>query len=210
MLAGRKHGDDCLGTGDRFLGRRRARGAARLGAQQRILAEIEGAHLMPRLGEVRGHPAAHVAEPDECDLHDLFLIADGRLAEPRDHLAAFTGILVAGGGEFGDGEADQVALARDAPDQCDGLVDRQLAVGVGEIGKFGRVEHVEVEMDMDRARSAGRPDRASQAEFALQRPIAIVADLDAEIAEAPASIGAPSRARIGAGARPKIAATGMP
>ena len=30
--------------------------------------QVEGADLMPRLGEVRRHPAAHVAEADECDL----------------------------------------------------------------------------------------------------------------------------------------------
>ena len=45
-----------------------------LGAGQRVLAEVEGHHLMPRLGEVRGHPAAHVAKPDECDACHVLLV----------------------------------------------------------------------------------------------------------------------------------------
>ena len=32
---------------------------------ERIGGEIEGADIMPRLCEIRGHPAAHIAEPDK-------------------------------------------------------------------------------------------------------------------------------------------------
>ena len=65
VLAGREHGDHRLGVGHRLGGRAGARAAAGLGPAQRVLDEIEGAHLVPRLGEVRGHAAAHIAEPDE-------------------------------------------------------------------------------------------------------------------------------------------------
>jgi len=37
----------------------------------RFRHEVEGADVMPCFGEVRRHPAAHVAEADECDTrHD--------------------------------------------------------------------------------------------------------------------------------------------
>src|SRR4051812_38852714 len=33
--------------------------------------QVERAHLVPRLGEVRRHPPAHVPQSDECDLRHL-------------------------------------------------------------------------------------------------------------------------------------------
>ena len=69
MLARGEHGDDGFGADD-GLGRRCSAGAACFDrARQRFLAEVEGAHLMPRLREVRSHAAAHIAESDECDFH---------------------------------------------------------------------------------------------------------------------------------------------
>jgi len=41
--------------------------ASRLGTIERIGRQIVSANIMPRLGEVRGHPAAHIAQADECD-----------------------------------------------------------------------------------------------------------------------------------------------
>ena len=68
MLAGRQHGDD-RSAPSHASAADAARGAAALGgAAERFLAKVEGADFMPGLGEVRRHPAAHVAEPDECDL----------------------------------------------------------------------------------------------------------------------------------------------
>ena len=66
MLARGKHGDDGFGMRDRGLGAVGDRAAIGLGAGERVRAEVEGHDLMPRLGEVGGHPAAHVAKPDEC------------------------------------------------------------------------------------------------------------------------------------------------
>jgi hypothetical protein len=36
---------------------------------ERRRGEVERPHRMIRLGQVRGHPAAHVAEADEGDVH---------------------------------------------------------------------------------------------------------------------------------------------
>ena len=54
-------------SGDRFRGRGGAARAAAFGALQRGLGEIEGDDVVAGLGQVRGHAAAHIAEPDECD-----------------------------------------------------------------------------------------------------------------------------------------------
>ena len=69
VLRGGKHGDDDVRVPHRFLGRRgAARSRLSTAVLRRLLAEIESADLMPRLGEVRRHSAAHVAKADECDL----------------------------------------------------------------------------------------------------------------------------------------------
>ena len=39
--------------------------AVGLGRCQRFFRQVEGVHFVPRLDEVRGHAAAHVAEADE-------------------------------------------------------------------------------------------------------------------------------------------------
>src|SRR3954453_22506271 len=70
------------------------------------------------------------------------------LTQSRDYLAACVRLLVVGGGEFRQGESDQVGLLRDAPDQCNRLADREFAVCVREIGEFGRVEDIEIEVDV--------------------------------------------------------------
>ena len=46
-------------------GGRQATGGLRL--VERVLVEVEGADVMPRLCQVRGHAAAHVAQADEGD-----------------------------------------------------------------------------------------------------------------------------------------------
>ena len=40
--------------------------------RQRFLAEVERADLVPGLGEIGRHPAAHVAEADECDARHAY------------------------------------------------------------------------------------------------------------------------------------------
>ena len=64
-----QHRDHRLDTLDRILGGGEGVAAAILGGFERVLGQVEGAHLVPRLDQVRGHTAAHVAEADECDFH---------------------------------------------------------------------------------------------------------------------------------------------
>src|SRR3954452_1613614 len=67
MFGGRQHGDDDVGVLHGFR-RRGRRGAAALSRVLNGLRyEIERANIVPRFGEVRRHPAAHVAQADECD-----------------------------------------------------------------------------------------------------------------------------------------------
>lgn len=75
---------------------------------------------------------------------------DGGVAEPGDHFAACTGPFLIGRSELGHGEADQIGFARDAADQDDRGFYPETVVGIGEIWKLLRIEHVEVEMDMHR------------------------------------------------------------
>ena len=67
MPGGREHGDDDVSIPDRFGGRGSSGTTTFDRVAHRLGDEVEGADLMPRLGEVRGHPAAHVAKADECD-----------------------------------------------------------------------------------------------------------------------------------------------
>ena len=67
MLAGRQHGDDDLGVLHRLGGARGLVGALLDRRRDRGIGEIEGRHVMLRLGEIGGHRAAHVAETDEGD-----------------------------------------------------------------------------------------------------------------------------------------------
>ena len=68
VLGGGEHGDDDVGVLHRFGGRCGGRAAAVDRLLDRFRNQVEGADLMPRLGEVRRHSAAHVAQADECDL----------------------------------------------------------------------------------------------------------------------------------------------
>jgi len=71
VLCGRQHGDEDLGTLHCFGGRSCRRAPAFAGMLDGFRHEIERVNFMPRLGEVRRHSAAHMAEPDECDArHD--------------------------------------------------------------------------------------------------------------------------------------------
>ena len=74
MLAGGVHGVEVIGVLDCFLGRSGAAAPLFAGPGQRFLAQVEGAHLMTRFGEVRRHPATHVAEADECDTRHCILL----------------------------------------------------------------------------------------------------------------------------------------
>ena len=67
MLAGRQHGDHRVGVLAGIGGGFGALAAALDGMGQRFLAEVEGAHLMARLGEIGRHAAAHMPQPDKCD-----------------------------------------------------------------------------------------------------------------------------------------------
>jgi len=53
----------------------------RPGALESGFGDVKGENVMAGLDEIGGHPPAHVAEPDECDLHDscLPLRTPGRL-----------------------------------------------------------------------------------------------------------------------------------
>jgi len=68
---GGQHGDDHLGVLDR-LGHRGNGAAPGLGgALQRGGRQVEGGDVMPGLGLIGGHAAAHVAETDEGDASHL-------------------------------------------------------------------------------------------------------------------------------------------
>jgi hypothetical protein len=78
-----QHGDDRLDirTGLARIGEGRA--AIRLRSVERVRAQVEGVHRMPRLHEIRGHPAAHIAEADEGDFHVLSPVRPKRAKHPN-------------------------------------------------------------------------------------------------------------------------------
>src|SRR3546814_8707058 len=78
MLARGEHRDDRFGASNRFSGRCYTRAARFDGARERLFAEVEGADVVARLREVRGHAAAHVAESDKGDFHIFSPPACGR------------------------------------------------------------------------------------------------------------------------------------
>ena len=78
-------------------------------AAQRLLAEVEGANLMPRLGEVRRHAAAHVAEADECD-RAMSLLSSLPIARPLLDEGGHAFLLVLGAEQA----VEQAALEADA------------------------------------------------------------------------------------------------
>ena len=64
-----QHRDDAVDTLNGF-GRVGEGGAAIVsGSRQCFFRQVEGVYLMPRLDEVCGHPAAHIAEADKGDFH---------------------------------------------------------------------------------------------------------------------------------------------
>ena len=65
--AGGQHGDDGVGPGRRFDRAGGARAAMAFGAGEGVGAEIEGAHGVSGFGQIGGHAAAHVADPDKGD-----------------------------------------------------------------------------------------------------------------------------------------------
>ena len=137
----------------------------------RFRHEVEGADLMPRLGEVRRHPAAHVAKADECDLRHATILSvpsslPGRFLDEGGH--AF--LLVLGAEQA----VEQPALEADALAERDfeGGVDHLLGRDRGERrhrgDRFGGlqrfVEQVGGGHDLgDEARSARPPRRPSSA-----------------------------------------------
>src|SRR3546814_6131844 len=69
MLARGEHRDDRFGASNRFGGRCYTRAARFDGARERLFAQVEGADVVARLREVRGHAAAHVPESAQGDFH---------------------------------------------------------------------------------------------------------------------------------------------
>src|SRR3546814_14007706 len=78
MLARGEDGYDRFGAGDGFGGRYGTGTAGIGGARKRLFAEVESTDLMPRLRQIRGHPAAHVSESDKGDFHIFSPPACGR------------------------------------------------------------------------------------------------------------------------------------
>jgi hypothetical protein len=62
-----EHGDHRLRTFRRCARIRDRQASGLLRGVQRGLGQIERVHVVPRLGEVRRHTPAHIAEPDETD-----------------------------------------------------------------------------------------------------------------------------------------------
>src|SRR3546814_17882593 len=79
MLSSREHGDDGIGGGDSRQCACRAF-ATRLNCLgERRLGQVERQHAMPRLRQIRGHAAAHIAQADESDgCHDSPLSTPAR------------------------------------------------------------------------------------------------------------------------------------
>ena len=67
VLGGGEHGDDDIGVLHCFGGRSGGRAAAVDSFFDSFRDQVERADLMARLGEVRRHSAAHMAQADECD-----------------------------------------------------------------------------------------------------------------------------------------------
>ena len=67
VLRGGEHGDDDVGVLDGISGGGGGRATCRDSLLDSFGNQVERADIMPRLGEVRRHSAAHVAQANKCD-----------------------------------------------------------------------------------------------------------------------------------------------
>src|SRR5579859_626277 len=106
MRAGRQHGDDHLGIGDRLGGRGRGDAAGGGEGLDRGLSHVEAGDLMPGLDQVLRHRAAHVAEADKCNLaHDSGLLQQAaRDDDAHDFVGPFEDLV--------DAQVPQIPLDR--------------------------------------------------------------------------------------------------